>query len=49
MCSAAFRWKLVQEGERVGIIGHNGCGKTTLFMLLCGVLTPRSGRYFAVW
>ncbi|HIK43662.1 MAG TPA: ABC transporter ATP-binding protein [Leptolyngbyaceae cyanobacterium M65_K2018_010] len=33
----------VQEGERVGIIGHNGCGKTTLFMLLCGVLTPATG------
>ena len=33
----------VQEGDRVGIIGHNGCGKTTLFMLLCGVLTPAAG------
>jgi cobalt/nickel transport system ATP-binding protein len=31
-------------GERVGIIGHNGCGKTTLFMLLCGVLKPKSGE-----
>ncbi len=31
------------DGERVGIIGHNGCGKTTLFMLLCGVLKPKSG------
>jgi cobalt/nickel transport system ATP-binding protein len=33
----------IHDGERVGIIGHNGCGKTTLFMLLCGVLTPKSG------
>ncbi|NJN20530.1 MAG: ABC transporter ATP-binding protein [Leptolyngbya sp. RL_3_1] len=33
----------VQEGERVGLIGHNGCGKTTLFMLLCGMLAPSSG------
>jgi cobalt/nickel transport system ATP-binding protein len=33
----------IQEGERVGIIGHNGCGKTTLFMLLCGVLPPLRG------
>jgi len=33
----------VHEGERLGIIGHNGCGKTTLFMLLCGVLTPTAG------
>ncbi|MFK8182841.1 MAG: energy-coupling factor ABC transporter ATP-binding protein [Phormidesmis sp.] len=33
----------IQKGQRVGIIGHNGCGKTTLFMLLCGVLTPTEG------
>lgn len=34
----------IQAGERVGVIGHNGCGKTTLFMLLCGVLPPKSGE-----
>jgi cobalt/nickel transport system ATP-binding protein len=33
----------IGEGDRVGIIGHNGCGKTTLFMLLCGVLSPAAG------
>lgn len=33
----------IHVGQRVGIIGHNGCGKTTLFMLLCGVLAPNSG------
>ena len=33
----------IREGERVGLIGHNGCGKTTLFMLLCGLLTPETG------
>ncbi|NJL49851.1 MAG: ABC transporter ATP-binding protein, partial [Leptolyngbyaceae cyanobacterium SM2_5_2] len=33
----------LHEGERVGLIGHNGCGKTTLFMLLCGVLRPTAG------
>ncbi len=33
----------IDEGDRVGIIGHNGCGKTTLFMLLCGVLAPAAG------
>jgi cobalt/nickel transport system ATP-binding protein len=30
----------VQPGERIGVIGANGCGKTTLFKLLCGVLPP---------
>lgn len=34
----------IGEGERVGIIGHNGCGKTTLFKLLCGILTPSHGE-----
>jgi len=34
----------IHNGQRVGIIGHNGCGKTTLFMLLCGVLTPTTGE-----
>lgn len=33
----------IREGERVGLIGHNGCGKTTLFMLLCGLLVPQMG------
>ncbi len=34
----------VAVGQRVGIIGHNGCGKTTLFMTLCGAYTPKSGE-----
>jgi len=33
----------VRSGEKLGIIGHNGCGKTTLFMVLCGVLKPGAG------
>lgn len=33
----------IREGERVGLIGHNGCGKTTLFMLICGMLKPNTG------
>jgi cobalt/nickel transport system ATP-binding protein len=33
----------VEEGDRLGIIGHNGCGKTTLFLVLCGVLPPSTG------
>ncbi len=33
----------VQAGERVGILGRNGCGKTTLFRLLSGELDCDSG------
>ncbi|MCT0252704.1 MULTISPECIES: energy-coupling factor ABC transporter ATP-binding protein [unclassified Synechocystis] len=35
-------WQIA-PGERLGIIGHNGCGKTTLFLLLCGLLKPSAG------
>ena len=34
----------IAEGERVGIVGANGVGKSTLLLLLAGVMTPRSGR-----
>lgn len=33
----------VAAGERVGIIGANGCGKTTLLLTICGVLAPSRG------
>ena len=33
----------VTAGERVGILGHNGCGKTTLFRLLTGELRADEG------
>ena len=34
----------VAAGERVGILGANGCGKTTLFRILSGELEPDEGR-----
>ena len=34
----------MRKGESVGLIGPNGAGKTTLFHLLCGLLTPSSGK-----
>ncbi|MBE9128908.1 MULTISPECIES: energy-coupling factor ABC transporter ATP-binding protein [unclassified Coleofasciculus] len=34
----------IHSGERVGLIGANGSGKTTLFLLVCGILTPISGK-----
>ncbi len=34
----------VEAGERVGLIGPNGTGKTTLFNCLLGILQPDSGR-----
>jgi cobalt/nickel transport system ATP-binding protein len=34
---------IVNQGERVGILGANGCGKTTLLKHLLGVLVPKDG------
>jgi ABC-type cobalamin/Fe3+-siderophores transport system ATPase subunit len=34
----------IAAGSLTGLIGPNGCGKTTLLKLLCGVLRPRTGR-----
>src|SRR4030065_818623 len=41
---------IVNQGERVGILGANGCGKTTLLKHLVGVLVPKDGsvRVFGV-
>lgn len=33
----------IYRGDKVGIIGPNGCGKTTLLNLLIGDLTPQEG------
>jgi lipopolysaccharide transport system ATP-binding protein len=34
----------IGDAERVGIIGHNGAGKSTILKLLAGIYPPTSGR-----
>ncbi|MDQ3404130.1 MAG: ATP-binding cassette domain-containing protein [Actinomycetota bacterium] len=38
----------VSPGTRLGVVGENGCGKTTLSQVLAGVLTPDSGSVHRV-
>lgn len=33
----------IQGGERIGLIGENGCGKTSLLRVICGELPTHSG------
>jgi len=34
----------IHEGERVGLVGRNGCGKSTLFKLIAGIFKPDDGE-----
>src|SRR4030042_1794336 len=47
ICGLEF---VVNRGERVAILGSNGCGKTTLLKHLLGILVPKDGsvRVFGV-
>jgi ABC-2 type transport system ATP-binding protein len=37
----------VRRGEIFALLGPNGAGKTTLINIICGIVTPTSGRAFA--
>ena len=34
----------IAKGDKLGLIGANGCGKTTLFKAICGILEPTDGK-----
>ena len=34
----------VKDGEFIAIVGPSGCGKSTLLNIICGLLTPKSGK-----
>lgn len=34
---------MLPDRERIGLVGPNGCGKTTLFYLIMGLVKPASG------
>lgn len=36
----------IEKDQRVGLIGPNGCGKTTLIKLMLGLLKPQQGEIY---
>ncbi len=34
----------INPGQKYGLIGPNGCGKTTMLKIMCGILPPDSGK-----
>jgi ABC-2 type transport system ATP-binding protein len=37
----------IEEGEAVGLVGHNGSGKSTTLKMLAGTVAPDAGRIWA--
>src|SRR6266542_708356 len=33
----------IDDGDRIGLVGRNGCGKTTFLRILAGLQAPDSG------
>src|SRR5207237_2983934 len=38
----------LQDGDRLGLIGHNGAGKTSLLKVLAEIYSPTNGR-LKIW
>lgn len=38
----------VRRGDKLGVLGRNGAGKSSLLKLLAGIYKPDSGQYFAM-
>ncbi|MBR5116266.1 MAG: ABC transporter ATP-binding protein, partial [Lachnospiraceae bacterium] len=36
----------IPDGKLVGLLGPSGCGKSTALNLICGLLTPTTGKIF---
>lgn len=36
----------IPDGKLVGLLGPSGCGKSTTLNLICGLITPTSGKIF---
>ena len=36
----------IPSGKIVGLLGPNGCGKSTLMKLICGILVPDGGEIY---
>ena len=34
----------ISENDRIGLVGKNGAGKSTILKLICGLQHPSSGR-----